>query len=153
MLNTFNSLILDNKQADGHSRTNNPYNVSNPINQPKINSNDNGKNENVGTYLANGVTSVAEAKAINNNDSNFFVTGYVSGEKGLSSEDVQALTQRISQFKVAYANFTSFPTKDTAIALNIAYFGKNGDDPINNKSVKQLYEMKRAQIDALIKKN
>lgn len=148
MFDTLNSQFFSNKYADEQVNTHKQFFVGQPAQNPKVNSDGNGQKHDVGAYLASGVTTVEEAKFANNN--NFFVNGSMSGASEITAENVEAQTRRISSFKTAYSNFMSFPNKQSAQALKSAYFGENGDDPIQNKSVKQLYEMKKTKIEELI---
>ena len=147
-MNFFESQFYNEKETAGF-RTLNPFGVqpsSRPA--PKVNTAGN-NNPDVGTCLARGVTAAEEVGAADN-ENNFFMTGMGVSSAEVSAVDVQNMTQRISGFKVAYTNFTSFPTKDSAQALKDAYLGQNGDSPIDNNSVRQLYEMKEAQVEQLL---
>jgi len=150
-VNFFDTKYYDDKTSSGISNGNNPFvhKVESPKPQTVKRPQDNGNGHDIGAYLANGVTSVGEIGS--ESSGNFFMNG--SGITGAeaSAVNVQEQTQLLAGFKTAYSNFMSVPNKQNAIKLKQAYMGEDGNAPIiDNKHVKQLYEMKKAQIEKLI---
>ena len=150
-MNFFDTKYYDDKTSSGVSHRNNPFvqKVEPPKTQTVKRPEENGSEHNIGAYLANGVTSAGEVGTESNG--NIFMRGAgISGEEA-SAVNVREQTQLLAGFKVAYTNFASCPNKQNAINLKKAYMGDSGNTPIvDNKHVKQLYDMKKEQIEKLI---
>ena len=110
-----------------------------------------GHSDRLGAYLAHGVTSTQEVGLANDNNNNIFSLGGIQGAGGDNGINVKESTQQLAAFRIAYANFSSNPSPETAQRLKDAYYGAGENSPfVNNKSVTQLYKMKEPKVNSLL---